>query len=356
MPRKVILLLAFTIINIAYLSAQDKVKSSPSNRSHPPALELLEKKILSSEMSSIFVHPIRCDSNGNVYMRDYQSGSTTVGPLRKINPRDGGHTIFSTVVPDLVIFYVATFVVDDHGNVYQLVVGADKNDREPEHDSVYVVSYDKDGSVKSKVYLGYGVRPAQLAVFRSGEFLITGMKVDPAKGPTSSPMTGLYAADGSLIREVTFPDDQDIRDSADSGDERVADPGQPSHNHVIFRGDTTVAEDGNAYVLRWRSPAEIYVVSAAGRVLRRLTIDPGDHALMPTVMQVSGSRIALLFFDSTTESYLLKVVDIEGKEVATYSDAEIGGALACFSSQKQQLTFLSTSDKGNLALSIVQTH
>jgi hypothetical protein len=82
---------------------------------------------------------------------------------------------------------------------------------------------------------------------------------------------------------------------------------------------------------------------------------------MPTQMHISGNSIAIVFFQQQTKQVRLKVVDLEGHEIATYDEREVNGKskvpmflLACFTENPQRFTFLSSGEGDNLELLVAE--
>ena len=77
-------------------------------------------------------------------------------------------------------------------------------------------------------------------------------------------------------------------------------------------------------------------------------------------MHIAGRRIAILFREAQTHKQLVKVVDLEGSEVATYSDEVVNGrsrlglAFACYTDSPERLTFLGTTDDNKLQLKVAE--
>lgn len=94
--------------------------------------------------------------------------------------------------------------------------------------------------------------------------------------------------------------------------------------------------------MRRLSPAIVYAISPAGEVVRRFTIDPQNPDYMPLVLHTSGNRIAILFREPQTRQELIKTIDLEGREIATYEErmngtyGELGSAFACYSQNPER--------------------
>jgi hypothetical protein len=148
------------------------------------------------------------------------------------------------------------------------------------------------------------------------------------------------------LKEVT---DDDIGNLAASGDARVSSTTNSYANQAVEFGQYEAADDGNVYLMRWTLPTIFYAISPGGKVVRRFVVDPGDEGFAPVAMHIASNRIAVLFFHEQTKEKRMKIVDLEGHEIATYEEARIGGktkndflglAFACYTANPQRFTFL----------------
>lgn len=156
-------------------------------------------------------------------------------------------------------------------------------------------------------------------------------------------------------------DDQEIHEMATSGDPRVTASTVPGSNRAVAWGQMEAAADGNIYVMRWLSPAIFYAVSPGGEVVRRFTVDPGKPGFMPIQMHVSVNRIAVLFARSPSWEKIMKIVDLEGNELATYDELMVDGkpvgiglAFTCYTLNPERFTFLGTDDTHRVQLKLVE--
>jgi hypothetical protein len=73
-------------------------------------------------------------------------------------------------------------------------------------------------------------------------------------------------------------------------------------------------------------------------------------------MHVSGGRIAILFRDEATREQLVKVVNLEGEDIATYDASPhgekmaIGAAFACYFPKQTRFIFLASDDERRIML------
>jgi hypothetical protein len=189
--------------------------------------------------------------------------------------------------------------------------------------------------------------------------LIAGEEYDADRRAAMWPFTGIFAADGRMLKEIELEDDKTFHDMAAAGDTRVALQGLPHANRAIDNGQVEVAADGNAYLMRWAAPAIFYAISPGGEVVRRFTVDPGAPGYYPSAMHVNNNRIAVLFVELQKGEGVMKVVDLEGHAIAIYAEPKydpnagtesLGAAFACYAENPTRFTFLAAGDDNRLQL------
>ncbi len=285
--------------------------------------------------------PAKCDRDGNVYLRDANDG---VHAIHKLNAQGKQVALFQPDLAKADSKPVAEghFSVGKDGYVYKLV-GSWEDRRN------HVLIYRPDGSLKTDIKLetGFAWIPAQVAAFPSGNLLVTGLRYDhDRKNPVKWPSTGVFGPDGSLLKEVKLEDDGMIHDMAAVGDSRVTD--LHNSNYAVGLGDMDAASDGNIYLMRRLSPAIFYAISPDGEVVRRFTVDGGQPDSMPEDIHIARDRIAVRFRE------LIKVVDLEGRELATYvlQEEPLEFPLACYSTNPERFTFVGDGDVDNPRVSL----
>ena len=353
----VVCVVATLLATVAAQRAEDAPQGKRAASEAPAPRQLVRVQAVEApaEVATEFAPPLRCDKDGNLYLEGETFG---VSGLRKLSPKGERLATYnpnpdSSVKPD----FSGTFALDGDGSLYALVFAQDTITR-------YVFVYRADGSYRSTIKLdpGFAWNPTALAVFSTGDLLITGTKYarDQEQKLVSVPFTGLFHSDGKLLQEVALEDDRSLQELADSGDKRLASPRAPGTNLAISFSRTDVGEDGNLYLMRWMSPAIIYAIAPTGEVVRRFTVDPGDANAHPVAMHLSGNRMAVLFLQPETWERTMKVVDLEGHEIATYkqttkaADATVGAAFVCYTADPQRFTFLGATSESRLQLIIAE--
>jgi hypothetical protein len=112
--------------------------------------------------------------------------------------------------------------------------------------------------------------------------------------------------------------------------------------------------------MRNLSPAIVYAISPGGAVVKRFTVDPGKGHFKPFTMHIVGRKIAILFRDAQTHEQFARVVDLDGREIGTYSDtvsngrSSLGLAFTCYTDNPERLTFLGITEDNRLQLKIAE--
>jgi hypothetical protein len=326
----------------------------PSQRHVDGHLVRTETITARSETAYSFHVPLRCDTDGNLYLRTELAG---VPAIHKLNMKGEQVALFeASSNPDLKIDVAAYFAVDpSRGDLYELVY--------PHEMSRYVFTYRSDGRFKSAVKLatGFPFLPKKLAVFPGGAFLISGEEYDQDSSSIMWPFTGIFSADGTLLKELDLGDEKQLRDMVVAGDSRMARPGYPQSNRAVDNGIVETADNGNVYLMRWTNPAIFYAISAGGEVAHRFTVDPGESGYRPSAMHIYKNRIAILFVEMQRHDILMKIVDLEGHELATYDESKVGGrpgnlsaAFACYTENPTRFVFLGADENDKVQFWIAE--
>ena len=281
----------------------------------PDTSTTLPSLVITSSVTSQVFGPnfgrVRCDEDGNVYLRPYSADRGRAGtlhqtPIQKIKP-DGSLAGSFRVTDFREGIWGRDFFVTDKGAVYQIVQTAELE--------MYVLEFSSDGSLKSHTKIDTEFfSPYQLAVFKSGEFLLSGT----AGKQGHTPFTAVFSSGGKLLKKLTSPEDEDSQTRAESGDSTVV--GENGFgNAAVHFGDAAAGSDGNLYLMRAGSRAWIYAVSPAGEVIRKFFVDSGDSSLQAKSMKSAPGRIAIAFGrKSEVSDNVIKIVDLEGNAIADY--------------------------------------
>jgi len=320
----------------------------PSSTLHLTPLEV----VTSSEVATGFLGPFVCDDDGNLYLRSESAGVTAI---RKLNAKGERVAIYEPGTnPDVKVGLTASFTTTPDGELYALVYPADQI-------SKFVMVFASDGSYRSQIKLdpGFAFFPSALAVFPNGNLLVSGQRYDLTPDRPKLPFTGIFRSDGRLLKELDLEDDNSIHDLGAAHDPKVTLAQVPTSNRAVALSQVASAKDGNLYLMRWLSPAVFYAISPGGEVVRRFVVDSGNRDFKPFAMHISGSRIAVLFYEPQTMVKIMKIVDLEGHELASYDELTengkpargmLGLAFACYTQQPERFTFLVTNDKQQILL------
>lgn len=310
----------------------------------------IETLKVASEQAGAY-NGMTCDSDGNLYLRGDPDG---VPGILKLNAKGERLTVFQPKSADLKVDRGGPFSVAPDGDVYQLIWAREL--------SRYVFVYRADGTLRSEVKLqpGFAFSPNRVAVFPSGDLFVSAVERDhDPNNPVVWPYQGIFSSSGAPLKELTFEDDDKLRDMAGSGDKQVVLPTDPSSNLAFTAGFAETGSDGNVYLMRRTSPAIFYAISPGGSV-RRFVVDPGESDFMPARMQMSGGKIAILFRKELTMEEFLKVVDLRGHEIATYAEPVIDGrhvlgpAFLCYADNPERFIFLTTTEDHRLGFVIAK--
>lgn len=277
-------------------------------------------------------HPPACDAKGNVYFRPYYSHQHPLrSPVYKFSPRGERLAVYS-VSADTEFAGQGNggedFALGKDGEVYQLAASEKGS---------YIVQFEQDGTIKSKIRLRTGFSAYHFAVFDSGEFLVTGSGADD---PILHVIyTGIFDRSGKMVKRIVFPEDQQYTQAANRGDTEFTEPGNTiPGNYAVDRGAVVRASDGNLYVVRWTTPARVYAVSPAGEIMADFEVSPPIDGKKPSIVVSHGKRLAIEWEGTQNDPRAgITVVGLDGQPYATYNEKI--GVLACYSDQ-ERFTFL----------------
>ena len=304
----------------------------------------------SNQPATSMLMPVKCDKDGNIYARLYHGRNPQREPVHMLD-RKGKHKVVYSVAADPQFVGRGKggieFAIAANGDVYQLA-SAD--------DGTYIVSFNKDGSIRSKVKLSPQLAARRFAVFDSGRFLVTGTDRETAANLNPhSLFTGIFDENGKLLRKVVFPEDKSYEEAADRGDSDFLEPGlEGGGNFAVERGDVERGSDGNVYVVRWVYPAKVYAVADTGQIVRTFEVRPELEGRKPSFLHAGDGKLAFHFIgDEIKEDRraIIKVVGLDGREYATYDTTLLGISLACYS-PPERFTFLGITKDGKLRVDV----
>jgi hypothetical protein len=130
-----------------------------------------------SELANGFGQPFTCDNEGNLYLQSERFGLSGV---RKINAKGERTVLFQpSANPEFRLDGVGYFALSPSGELYQFVF--------PHEITRYVMVFKSDGTYKLTIKMqpGFGWTPSTLAVFPSGDLLVSGLNTIETRTTTS---------------------------------------------------------------------------------------------------------------------------------------------------------------------------
>ena len=213
----------------------------------------------------------------------------------------------------------------------------------------FINSFAPDGIRESSVVLErppVPFFPSQLAVFRSGEILVSGVQYRPYKASTA-----IFDPTGHLVKQLVLDGDVAI-ENAISQDNRA----QQQNNWAIDTSVAITGDDGLVYLMRATSPVTVYAISPDGEVVHQIVVRaPSPKAGPNWGIRVAKNRLAVQFVQScggassdscSRQSYT--VVDATtGKQLAVYeASKEAEGTMACFVPNPDRFLIFSQNQHG----------
>jgi hypothetical protein len=222
------------------------------------------------------------------------------------------------------------FAVGFRGDVY-LLAARRIGERE-------VVRFEPDGKFASSFKLDPSIAPHDLAVFPSGELLVSGDELSTKNHrPTGRNLLAIYDPGGRFVREISLPRDESrpVQDDESNESASVGTQAEP-------------AEDGNMYLMRALEAPSVYVISSSGAVLRRIEVPSPGKEFHPDDFRVAGGNIVVEFSRDNPSGpgseYVYSMIDSYSSEkIADYTSGKDAGIWACYAADGW--TFLSS--RGN---------
>jgi hypothetical protein len=271
--------------------------------------------------------PTACDEQGRLYVKLIKAGPGMVGPLFRLSSKGVVEAEFDT--SDALI---NRYAVRPNGGVIMLHMNGGKK---------FIDNFASDGTRESSVALErppIPFFPSQLAVFHSGEILLSGLQY--RAGPSYKASTAIYNPAEHLVKQFALDEDAEVERKIDAGDGEEA-ALQQGHSEAVDKSVAITADDGLVYLMRATSPPSVYAISAVGDVVRKIVVSPptgigsADFGL-----RVVNNRLTVQFnrsCDGTANSDSCRistyaVVDATtGQKLAAYeADEEAAGTMACY--------------------------
>ena len=288
--------------------------------------------------NSVTAGPVRCDPHGDIYLRVASAPDVSHQLLTRIG-RDGDMTTFGPgKVSDAELneWRMADFAVS---NVVWVLGGTPSS-------KSYVLRFDPKGEYKGAVTLDADFHPQQIAVFDSGDFLLSGVK-QTGSGTDAhfTPVTAMFDKSGKFLKPIA------LEENGESSEKQ-----EPAKSYQQVGAAITLGEAeswaGEVYVLWAAAKPAVYVISAGGMVLRRLVLETPAGDGKPVAMRVAQSQIAVEFWKPASDPtqsghYEFIVYDaFRGEKLTAYTVApDLHGTFACFDG-RGGFDFLGTAENG----------
>jgi hypothetical protein len=271
--------------------------------------------------------PTACDEQGRLYVKLIKAGPGMVGLLFRLSSKGVVEAEFDT--SEAVI---NRYAVRPNGGVTMLRINGGKK---------FIDNFAPDGTRESSVALDrppIPFFPSQLAVFHSGEILLSGLQY--RAGPSYKASTAIYNPAGHLVKQFALDEDAEVERRIDAGDGEEASL-QQGHSEAVDTSVAITADDGLVYLMRATSPPSVYAISAVGDVVRKIVVRPPTATGTPNFgLRVVKNRLVVQFHrscdvtadpDSCRSSTYAVVDATTGQKLAAYeADKEAAGTMACY--------------------------
>jgi len=339
-------LLAPLFLFWATFSAAQGRSAAPSPVSNIPlsgstiALHASSTMNVASETGGAFMSSSRCDADGNLYVRKLAVDRPLLGPVVKIDP-DGKRTALfdPTAFSQLALDRADAFLPASDGGLYQIAQSGIVKPR------IYVLHFSSDGSPSSSTLLDADFEVYTFAAFADGNFLVSGVKRDlQNKNDRGRNFTAVLSADGRELAQLSFeaPQESAMASAKNTNDAAKA-PG-------LDLAEAEAGSDGNLYVMRFSSPALVYVIGPSGKIMKTIKVSSPLPGALPSAFHLSGNRLALSFWNNENQRQTVVVADAQtGRKIASYADPTgLGPSFACYSANEGVFTFLRLGEGNEL--------
>jgi hypothetical protein len=307
------------------------------------ALHASSTMSVASEMGGAFMSSSKCDADGNLYVRKLAVDRPLLGPVVKIDPEGKRTALFDPAAfSQLALDRADAFSPASDGGMYQIAQSGGLKPR------IYVLHFSSDGSPSSPTLLDADFEVYTFAAFAGGNFLVSGVKRDVRnKNDRGRNFTAVFSADGRELAQLSFQAPQEsAKASAKKANTNDAEKATPA----LDLAEAEVGSDGNLYVMRFSSPALVYVIAPSGKIMKTIKVSSPLLGALPSAFHLSGNRLALSFWNDENQRQTVVVADAQtGRKIASYADpAGLGPSFACYSANDGVFTFLRLGEGNEL--------
>jgi hypothetical protein len=334
--RSLVIPLFLVLIAFAQNQSTKPVRATVEHMQAIPLREISRTE-LTSESGGAFMNGAQCDQEGNLYLRKVATDRPLLSPVVKINAEGKREASFNPAVfPDIGLSEALAYSPSASGGLFQLGQTAGVKPQ------IYVLRYSSDGSPATPTRLEDSFEARTFVAFSGENFLVSGtLRETSNPSDKGRAVTAVFSSDGRKLAELRF----DKKGSQKTETTPVA----PNL-------DLSAAEagaDGNVYALRRSSAALVYVIGAAGNVVRTIKVNPPTPGAMPNSFHVSGNQIAVSFTGGDGEySQKFVVADSQsGQVLRTFSQqGTTGSEFACYSANDGEFTFVHLGENNKIEL------
>ena len=334
---------------VAAFSVAQGNSSTPSAVANIPlsgstiALHVSSTMNVASEMGGAFMSPSKCDADGSLYVRKLAVDRPLLGPVVKIDSEGKRTALFDPAAfSQLALDRADAFSPASDGGIYQIAQSGVLKPR------IYVLHFSSDGAPASPTRLDADFEVYTFAAFANGNFLVSGVKRDVQnKNDRGRNFTAVFSADGRELAQLSFQVPQESAKASarkeSANDAEKAPPG-------LDLAEAEVGSDGNLYVMRFSSPALVYVIAPSGKIMKTIKVSSPLAGAVPSAFHLSGNRLALSFWNDENQSQTVVVADAQtARKIATYADPTgLGPSFACYSANDGVFTFLRLGEGNEL--------
>src|ERR1700674_164601 len=293
----------------AFSVAQGNSASPSAVPNIPPsessiALHASSTMNVASEMGGAFMSPSKCDADGNLYIRKYAMDRPLLGPVVKIDPDGKRIALFDPAAfSQLALDRADAFSPASDGGLYQIAQSGVLKPR------IYVLHFSSDGSPASPTLLDADFEVYTFAAFANGNFLVSGAKRDVQdRNDRGRNFTAVFSADGRELAQLSFQAPQEsAKASAKKANTNRAEKATPG----LDLAEAEVGSDGNLYVMRFSSPALVYVIGPSGKIMKTIKVSSPLPGALPSAFHLSGNRLALSFWNNENHRQTVVVADAQ---------------------------------------------
>lgn len=293
----------------------------------------------------------RCDAHGDIYLRVVSAPDVTNQLLVRIG-RDGSMATFNPEkVTDSAIhgWVFQDFAVASNA-VWLLATISSKSGT-----LSYVLKFSPQGDYKGDLPLEADLYLEQLAVFDSGDFLISGTE-RTVRGSKErfQPVTAIFDKTGKFLKRIELEESKSSENSASPPDYTRA-------SAEITLG-TAESYGGEIYVLKASAIPLVLVISAGGTVTRQFVLEPPEPRARVAQVRVVQGQIAVeflkpkpgaaagkpgepVFYDASLSEYVVYNA-FTGDKIGDYTlGSDLQGSFMCFDG-RGGFDFLAETESG----------